>query len=202
MRRLLLIIAVFIVSAIVWMNYAAKHIEQVLLNRHIRESLQPIVFVPINIDALIVIPKFVQIKSEELTSNEALSCMADNIYYEAGFESREGQIAVAQVVLNRLHDSHFPKSICDVIYFKKINPTTGKKVAAFSWTLGRNWRANGKSRKVYRECVILARDVLTKKIHSSIIDSSVKYYHATYITARWDDDHMVVAQIGKHVFYR
>jgi|HubBroStandDraft_2_1064218.scaffolds.fasta_scaffold228320_2 hypothetical protein len=33
--------------------------------------------------------------------------------------------------------------VCDVVYFKKVNLATGKKEAAFSWTLGEAWRAKG-----------------------------------------------------------
>jgi spore germination cell wall hydrolase CwlJ-like protein len=127
-------------------------------------------------------------------------CLTDNIYYEAGFESYEGQLAVAQVTLNRAHERS--KDICSTVYYKKVNPRTGKKEAAFSWTLGAKWRAKGMNRSKYQECMQLARAVLTKRVRSGIIDSSVKFYHAVYMTPSWKSEHEEVATIGNHIFYR
>jgi N-acetylmuramoyl-L-alanine amidase len=128
-----------------------------------------------------------------------VQCLTDNIYYEAGFEPYEGQLAVAQVTINRAGNE---SNVCRVVYFKKVNPHTGKKEAAFSWTLGKKWRAKGINKSHYRECAQLARAVLTKHVRSGIIDSSVKFYHATYIQPSWKDNYQMVAQIGNHIFYR
>lgn len=129
-----------------------------------------------------------------------IRCLADNIYYEAGFEPYEGQLAVAQVTINRAKEK--PNNICSIVYFKKINPRTGKKEAAFSWTLGKKWKPRGVNSSRYRECQLLARAVLTKKVRSGIIDSSVKYYHAVYVTPSWINEHEEVVTIGNHIFYR
>ena len=43
-------------------------------------------------------------------------CLAKNIYFEARNEPFVGQFAVALVTLNRVHDSAFPNTICDVVY--------------------------------------------------------------------------------------
>ena len=43
----------------------------------------------------------------------ALMCMAANIYHEAGNQSMIGQMAVGQVVLNRVEDTRFPDTVCD-----------------------------------------------------------------------------------------
>ena len=45
----------------------------------------------------------------------ALMCMAINIYHEARNESVIGQIAVGQVVMNRVADERFPNTVCEVI---------------------------------------------------------------------------------------
>ena len=47
---------------------------------------------------------------------EASQCMTSAIYYEAGNEPAAGQLAVAQVILNRLRHPHYPKSVCGVVY--------------------------------------------------------------------------------------
>ena len=45
----------------------------------------------------------------------ALMCMALNIYHEARNESTMGQLAVGQVVMNRVYDDRFPDNVCDVV---------------------------------------------------------------------------------------
>ena len=44
-----------------------------------------------------------------------LECLAKVVLHEAGNQPREGQIAVAEVVMNRLRNPRFPKTICGVI---------------------------------------------------------------------------------------
>ncbi|OYW99519.1 MAG: cell wall hydrolase, partial [Caulobacter vibrioides] len=43
---------------------------------------------------------------------QALQCLTQAVYYEAGFEPGEGQMAVAQTVINRMRHPGYPKSIC------------------------------------------------------------------------------------------
>jgi spore germination cell wall hydrolase CwlJ-like protein len=128
-------------------------------------------------------------------------CLTDNIYYEAASEPFAGKVAVAQVTMNRVADSFGGDTVCAVVYFKKINPNTGKKEAAFSWTLGSHWRARFISRTLYAECREIARQVLAGSLQSDIIGREVFWYHADYIKARWAKNVMPVAQIGHHVFY-
>lgn len=131
-----------------------------------------------------------------------LKCLADNIYYEAGFEPEEGRLAVAQVTMNRLKDPNYPKTVCGVVY-ERHRTKQNKIAAAFSWTLTPFRPKGRKSKKTYDDALELARNVLTNQQKSSIIDEDVKYYHASYIRApNWASDHEVVAEIGHHIFYR
>jgi spore germination cell wall hydrolase CwlJ-like protein len=47
----------------------------------------------------------------------ALLCLSLNIYYEAGYEPPEAQMAVAMVTLNRAH--HKQTEVCNVVFAKK-----------------------------------------------------------------------------------
>ena len=47
---------------------------------------------------------------------DELECMAQNIYFESNNQSKAGQIAVARVVINRVLDTRFPNSVCEVIF--------------------------------------------------------------------------------------
>ena len=66
-----------------------------------------------------------------------VNCLAKNVYYEAGLESYEGQVAVAQVTVNRVEDGKFPTSICGVVHQKTRVPS-GRTVCQFSWVCDPN----------------------------------------------------------------
>jgi N-acetylmuramoyl-L-alanine amidase len=131
--------------------------------------------------------------------SDPVTCLANNIYYEAATESYAGKVAVGQVTLNRIADHS--NDVCGVVYFKQVNPATGKKEAAFSWTLGRRWRARGRvDGFIYAECVWIAEQMLDGELKSHLIGPEVKSYHATYVHPAWHKP--FAAQIGKHLFYR
>ena len=46
---------------------------------------------------------------------ESLVCLALNVYHEAKNQSFIGQVAVAQVVMNRVRDTRYPNTVCDVV---------------------------------------------------------------------------------------
>jgi spore germination cell wall hydrolase CwlJ-like protein len=127
-----------------------------------------------------------------------IDCLADNVYYEAAHEPRAGKVAVAQVTMNRAQD--YDGDVCAAVYEKAINARTGKKEAAFSWTLGARWRPHGMDRRAYAECLEISQAMLAGELQSPI-GPDVKFYHATYVHPPWRG--MIrVAQIGKHIFYR
>ena len=98
-------------------------------------------------------------------------------------ESFDRRVAVAAVTLNRA-DGNVDK-VCGAVYEKAVNPSTGKKEAAFSWTLGAAWRAKGPvNEKAMRECELIARAVLAGELHSRF-DSSVKHYHTVSVHPDW-----------------
>lgn len=130
---------------------------------------------------------------------DPVKCLADNIYYEAANEPFAGKVAVAQVTLNRVADPAYPATICGVVYERHV--VDGKKVAAFSWTLGRSWRAPGPiDANKYAVCRRIAIGVIDGVLRSIVIDSHVKWYRAVYLNVNWHK--RVAAKIGHHVFYR
>lgn len=70
----------------------------------------------------------------QLPSPHQLRCLVQNTYYEARGEPLEGQIAVAQVVLNRVDHKGYPKTICGVVYQRKqFSWTAQKQKAKIGW---------------------------------------------------------------------
>ena len=131
------------------------------------------------------------------TPDDPVACLTDNIYYEAGTESDAGKIAVAQVTMNRAEGR--PEEVCSVVYQR--HTAAGKKIAAFSWTLGRAWRSSGPiNPSTYSECRLIAIAILYGSLRSSLIGPHVMWYHADYIAPRWH--RRFVVRIGHHLFYR
>ena len=71
----------------------------------------------------------------------ALMCMAFNIYHEAGNQSMIGQMAVGQVVLNRVADNRFPDTVCEVVKEAVTYKNTNKPVR---WKCQFTWFCDGK----------------------------------------------------------
>jgi len=132
------------------------------------------------------------------TASEAASqidCLSQAIYYEARSENFVGQLAVAEVVLNRVRHSAYPNSICGVVY-EGSERTTG---CQFSFTCdgstdiaprGRSWRRSG----LIAEHAIMGfgREVTRRATH----------YHTTAVDPYWNDGLVRTRRIGTHIFYR
>lgn len=121
------------------------------------------------------------------TLDNDLSCMAGAIYFEAKGEPLSGQLAVAEVILNRTKSGRFPKSICSVV----------TQPGQFSFVRGGHLPAIA-ANDAYRTAVAVARVALADAWDSPAADAM--YFHARRVAPSW---HRVqVAAIGNHVFYR
>lgn len=130
-----------------------------------------------------------------------VKCLADNIYFEAKSEPYEGQLAVAQVTLNRVEHPQYPKTVCGVVWQQNKDRRTGRKVAQFSWTL--DGRSDvPKSKSGYEQAYAVAEEVLLYGTQSAIIGTDALFYHANYVKPRWARQMERVVQIGNHIFYQ
>jgi len=128
---------------------------------------------------------------------QQLSCLAKNIYYEAGSEPFEGKVAVAQVTMNRVASGQFPADICKTIYQK--NVIYEKVICQFSWACERNTGLRPPNNANYRESEEVAKKVLLEEFRLPSLTSAM-YYHADYIDPHWGKEK--VAKIGHHIFYK
>lgn len=124
-----------------------------------------------------------------------LHCLALNIYHEARSEPLSGQVAVAQVTLNRVASNAFPRSVCEVV--KQGGPQ--RNGCQFSW-----W-CDGKSDqptepKAWRRSLDLGRRVLAEQVTDPT--RGALYYHANYVKPRWARSFQRTTQIGRHLFYK
>jgi hypothetical protein len=123
-------------------------------------------------------------------------CLAEGIYFEARGEPELGQAAVAQVILNRVRNPAYPKTICGVVYQNK----NQRYRCQFSFACdGRADRV--RSNYAWRVAQRIAQDVTDAKIWIEEVGDST-HYHAGYVRPRWGKRMINVDQIGAHIFYR
>ena len=119
------------------------------------------------------------------------ACLATAVYFEARGESLDGQLAVAQVVMNRAVSGRYPTSWCAVV----------KQRAQFSFV-----RSGGRFPAIKADCVQWAKAqavarVATKRL-ASMLSTDVLWYHANYVAPSWGRRLNRVSRIGAHIFYR
>ena len=114
----------------------------------------------------------------------SVACLALALYHEARGEPSEGQYAVGQVILNRVDDSRYPNTICDVVYddgeFSFVGSVGGIH-----------------NKKAYEEVLYVALDLVNRVEY----DLGATHYHTTAVDPYWNEVFDYEAQVGSHVFY-
>lgn len=134
----------------------------------------------------------------------ALMCMAFNIYHEARNESMLGQIAVGQVVMNRVWDKRFPNTVCEVVTEAVTYKGTNKPVlhkCQFSWYCDGAKDDVNKDSKAWRYSLEYASIVLSGRIVLDVTEGAT-HYHATYVRPAWARTKTRTTRIDRHIFYR
>ena len=129
-------------------------------------------------------------------SRKARKCLAEGIYFEARGESKHGQKAVAQVIVNRVKNPTFPNSICGVVYHNKHM----RNRCQFSFACD-GIRDRVRSKKAWHVAKRIADDVIDGKVWLKEVGSS-SHYHADYVRPRWARAMKKMSKIGKHIFFR
>ena len=124
-----------------------------------------------------------------------LRCLAEALYYEARSESRSGQLAVAEVIKNRVASRHFPNSICSVVYQGSERRTGCQFTFTCDGSLDRQPRGRAWSRSL-----AVAKLSLTQPPRPMVPRST--HYHTTDISPVWSSNLDEIKTVGSHVFYR
>ena len=128
-----------------------------------------------------------------------LACLAEAVYYEARSEGVYGQIAVAEVILNRRDHPDFPDTICEVVH-QGYDPRAA--------TLHRcqfSYFCDGRPEKVTdANQLARIRAMLWNVVNSDVrgLTRGATHYHASYVSPSWARRMFRVTQIDTHVFYR
>ncbi len=123
-------------------------------------------------------------------------CLATAIYFEARGEPTRGQVAVAQVVMNRVRSTLYPDTICGVVY-QGSHRRTG---CQFSFTCDRKADI-AKDKVKWRMANELAQKMTDGKSWLGDIGHAT-HYHANYVNPRWRRGLNRIKQVGRHIFYR
>ena len=133
----------------------------------------------------------------------ALMCLALNTYHEAKNQSMIGQVATAQVVMNRVADSRYPNTICEVV---KQGPKYKGSDVPVRHKCQFSWFCDGKddtpkNEKAWRKAQDVAFLVIYDKIKLDVTEGAT-HYHATYLRPSWAKTKTRTTRIEKHIFYR
>ncbi len=138
-------------------------------------------------------------KKVKLADSERL-CLAQAIYHEARGESVDGQMAVANVIINRAFSKKYPSTICGVVFQ---NADKGKYKCQFTFACdGRS--DMGTERTAWNRSVKLAETAFAEFQQGQrpgVIPNGVLFYHTTAVAPKWSHTFRRVAAIGSHVFY-
>lgn len=126
---------------------------------------------------------------------KALHCLTQAVYYEAGFEPGEGQMAVAQTVINRMRHPGYPKSICGVIYEGAARSTGCQFSFACDGSLARE-----PVPAIWANAQAVAKRALNGFVFKPV--GVATHYHADYVSPYWAPTLVKLKQLGQHIFYR
>lgn len=120
----------------------------------------------------------------------AILCLAQNIYFEARDQDLLGQMAVAEVTMNRVDSPRWPDDVCGVVWQDK----------QFSWT------HDGKSDRMYNEkarhlAMQLADAYVNARIESFLTEGAT-HYHSYKVNPYWASKLEPTVTIGYHTFYK
>jgi spore germination cell wall hydrolase CwlJ-like protein len=127
---------------------------------------------------------------------KAEKCLADAIYFESRGEVKKGQVAVAQVVINRAFSGFYPNDICGVVY------QNANRYLACQFTFA----CEGKKLIVeepdmWKQATEIAHDMLGGKLWLDEIGKAT-HYHASWVRPTWVREMRKIDRIGVHTFYR
>lgn len=120
--------------------------------------------------------------------NHEVECLAAGIYFESKSEPLSGQLAVGQVIANRVNSHRFADSYCGVLF----------QPGQFSFVHGHSWRHIAPTDRQWQTAVAIAK-IVDGHLKGSVAGKAL-YFHARRVHPGWHFQQ--VASIGNHVFFR
>jgi N-acetylmuramoyl-L-alanine amidase len=127
-----------------------------------------------------------QYAADQARDTEA-ECLASAVYFESNGEPLAGQLAVAEVIINRARSGRFASTLCGVITQR----------SQFSFVRGGRIPTPPRG-AAWRTSVAIAHIALDDLADSPV--STALFFHARYVSPRWRLQRL--AAVGNHIFYR
>lgn len=143
------------------------------------------------------LPLKVSYDSLNKETQKQVTCLADNIYFEAAHEPLNGKKAVAFVTINRVMAGNYKDDVCGVVYQKTGN------TCQFSWYCDSKFTSKTltiRDTMLYNEIRDIAINIFINFERHEDITEGATYYHADYVNPGWNLQR--VKKIGRHIFYR
>ncbi len=115
-------------------------------------------------------------------------CLAIAVFFESRSESLEGQLAVANVVIDRARSGRFADSLCGVVTQK----------GQFGFVRGGRLPDVPSDRPAWRTAQAIAQIALEESWDNPA--EGALFFHAVHSPAKWNRP--LVTRIGRHIFYR
>lgn len=126
----------------------------------------------------------------------AEKCLAEAVYFESRGEPERGQVAVAQVVMNRVFSGYYPADVCRAVY-----QNAHRKLACQFTFACDNVRDVVTEPELWKQASRIAADMLDGKVWDTKVGKAT-HYHASYVRPRWVREMRKLDRIGEHTFYR
>jgi spore germination cell wall hydrolase CwlJ-like protein len=140
--------------------------------------------------AVLSLASLVAANSVGAALDEQGKCLATAVYFESMGEPLEGQLAVANVVINRANSGKYPSSWCGVV----------KQPWQFSFVKKGQFPRIDHGSEAWRKAEAIARIAALRL--TSALPNDVLWYHADYVAPSWGRRLTRVEKIGAHIFYR
>ena len=139
---------------------------------------------------------------------ESVVCLAKNAYFEARNQSILSQIAVSQVVMNRVQHQDFPNTVCGVVYEAQLSKWYKEKLNKEVPLKDRcqfSWYCDGKAdiirdQDAYELALAVAHQVLSGYDMVDVTKGAL-WYHATYVRPYWAKEKLYTVKHEDHIFY-
>ncbi|HEY2136889.1 MAG TPA: cell wall hydrolase [Xanthobacteraceae bacterium] len=128
---------------------------------------------------------------------KAEQCLADAIYFEARGEQVRGQIAVAQVVMNRVFSGYYPGNVCGVVY----QNANRHLRCQFTFACDGSRSHASDEPDAWVRAKQIARETLDGKLWLPDVGKAT-HYHAFWVHPWWVHEMHKLDRIGVHTFYR
>ena len=140
---------------------------------------------------------------------ESVTCLAKNAYFEARNQSILSQIAVSQVVLNRVKSPDFPNTVCGVVYEAQISKwykENMNKEVPIKNRCQFSWYCDGKADEIndlesFNIALAVANQVLSGYNLKDVTDGAL-WYHAVYVNPYWAKEKIKTVKHEDHIFYK